>query len=67
MTVSHVGAQGVLNINCTFLSKEAEIIVVILLFTLCTINDNNLFRELSIIITIIIIVWYKTVCSTYQD
>jgi hypothetical protein len=47
MTVSHVGAKAVLNINCTFLSKEAEIIIVIVLLTLFTINENNLFRELN--------------------
>jgi hypothetical protein len=34
MTVSHVGAQTVLNINFTFLSKEAEIIVVITVYTM---------------------------------
>jgi hypothetical protein len=34
MTVSHVGAQAVLNINFTFLSKEAEIIVVITVYSM---------------------------------
>lgn len=50
MTVSHAGAQAVLDINCTFLSKEAEIIVDIIVYSLHyqwqqsaqrTINNNN--------------------------